>query len=297
MAAKIVDKDSHVISIVLGSNDLEEIGNELIYYGSDTVVTIIHEAFSRQTIDGFGQAILSVVHEYKPESIYMGHTSFGQELSAKLAQRLNLGLVSDVVNIINMDGQVEYIKPVYSAKALEKRIIKSEQSFITVRPNNFSKYTKNPNLSGEIIRKYMNITSIRETLLEQVIKTKPDIDIHEAEIIIAGGRGIETVETFESLYILADLLGGTVGASKGAIEQGLCDATLLVGQTGAKVTPRIYFAFGISGATQHIVGMSNADIIVAINKDEEAPIFQIADYGIIGDVKEVLPLLIEKLNN
>lgn len=291
-AAKSNNADSHIIAVVLGNEDLAEFGRELIAYGSDHVVTIAHEALSLQTTDGFSQAILSVIHEYEPDCIYMGHTPFGQELSAKIAQRLDLGLVSDVVEIINENDHNEYIRAVYSGKAFEKKIIKSDKAFITIRPNNFIKLEKDVNRNGDIVQKVLDITSIRDTLLEQIAEKKQDIDIRDAEIIIAGGRGVETKDTFQYLYTLAEKLGGTVGASKGAVELGLCDATLLIGQTGAKVTPRLYFACGISGATQHIVGMSNADIIVAINKDPDAPIFEIADYGIVGDVREVLPLLI-----
>lgn len=294
-AAKTIHADAEIVGIVLGKGNLEEQAQELIYYGADRVVTIAHEKLENYTSEGYGQAVLAVVNDESPDGIVMGHTSIGKDLTPKLAAKLDSGLISDVVAIETNGDRVEYVRPIYSGKAFEKKIITDGLNFVTIRPNNIATLERDELRTGEITAKEVEIADIRTIIKDVVRKTSEGVDLSEASIVIAGGRGVKSAEGFDTLYELADVLGGAVGASRGACDAEYCDYSLQIGQTGKVVTPDLYIAVGISGAIQHLAGMSNSKVIVAINKDPEANIFNIADYGIVGDLFEVIPLLIEEI--
>lgn len=225
----------------------------------------------------------------------MGHTAVGKDLTPKIAARLDLGLISDAVEIESDGDQVVFTRPIYSGKAFEKKVIKDGITFATIRPNNIAMLEKDESRAGSVEAKDIDVKDLR-TIVKEVIRKKSEgVDMSEASIVIAGGRGMKGPEGFEKLYELADLLGGAVGASRGACDAEYCDYSLQIGQTGKVITPDLYIAFGISGAIQHLAGMSNSKVIVAINQDPDANIFNIADYGIVGDVFEVLPLLVEEI--
>lgn len=294
-AAKKIDSDAEVVGVVLGNDDLEEQAKELIYYGADRVVTVSHDNLEHYSSEGYGQAVLAVVNEESPDGIVMGHTAIGKDLTPKLAVKLNSGLVSDVVELEVKDDRVEFTRPIYSGKAFEKKIITDGLTFITIRPNNIPPLQRDDSRTGEIIPKNIDITDIRTIVKEVVRKASKGVDLSEARVVVAGGRGVKSADGFKPLYELAEVLGGAVGASRGACDAGYCDYALQIGQTGKVVTPDLYIAVGISGAIQHLAGMSNSKVIVAINKDPEANIFNIADYGIVGDLFEVIPLLIDEI--
>ncbi len=188
-----------------------------------------------------------------------------------------------------------FIRPIYSGKAFEKVKIKEGIVFVTIRPNNIAPLAKDESRSGDVSALSVEITNLRTIIKEVVRKTTEGVDLSEAKVVVAGGRGVKSAEGFEPLKELANLLGGAVGASRGACDAEYCDYSLQIGQTGKVVTPDLYIAAGISGAIQHLAGMSNSKVIVAINKDPEANIFKVADYGIVGDLFEVIPLLIEEI--
>lgn len=294
-AAKKIKSDAEIVGVVLGKDDLEDKANELIYHGADRVVTIAHEKLQNYTSEGYGQAVLAIVNDESPDGIVMGHTSIGKDLTPKLAAKLDTGLVSDVVDIEVNGDRVEYTRPIYSGKAFEKKIITDGLTFVTIRPNNIPILGRDESRSGDITTKEVDVADIRTIVKDVVRKASKGVDLSEARVVVAGGRGVKSADGFKPLYELAEVLGGAVGASRGACDAEYCDYSLQIGQTGKVVTPDLYIAVGISGAIQHLAGMSNSKVIVAINKDPEANIFNIADYGIVGDLFEVIPLLIEEI--
>ncbi len=296
-AAKKIKSDGEVVGVLCGAQTLENQAQEMIYYGADRVVTVTDEKLENYTSDGYSQAITAVIEEESPAAIVMGHTAVGKDLTPKLAAKLDTGLVSDATDINEEDGEVVFIRPIYSGKAFEKKVITEGITFVTIRPNNIKALERDESRTGEVKAKDVDITDLR-TIIKEVIRKKSEgVDLSEASVVIAGGRAVKSEEGFNSLYELADLLGAAVGASRGACDAGYCDYSLQIGQTGKVVTPDLYIAIGISGAIQHLAGMSNSKVIVAINKDPEANIFNIADYGIVGDMFEVVPKLVEELKS
>ncbi|PGO31006.1 electron transfer flavoprotein subunit alpha [Bacillus cereus] len=292
-AAKTIAEGGEVVGLLVGDN-VASFANELIHYGADRVVTVENDKLKSYTSDGYAQAFLAVYAEEKPEGIVFGHTALGKDLSPKLAAKLEAGLVSDVTALEVEGGNVIFTRPIYSGKAFEKKIVTDGILFATVRPNNITTLEKDESRSGDVSSITVDVKDLRTIIQDVVRKTAEGVDLSEAKVIIAGGRGVKSEEGFKPLKELADVLGGAVGASRGACDAEYCDYSLQIGQTGKVVTPDLYIACGISGAIQHLAGMSNSKIIVAINKDPEASIFKVADYGIVGDLFEVLPLLTEE---
>lgn len=296
-AAKKINADGEIIGVICGDDDLQNQAQEMIYYGADRVITLKHENLKTYTSEGYGQAVLTVISEESPTGIIMGHTAIGKDLTPKLASKLEIGLISDATDIDSKDGKAVFTRPIYSGKAFEKKIISSGTTFVTIRPNNIAALERNESRSGDISSKDIDVSDIRTVIKEVIRKATEGVDLAEAKVIIAGGRGVKSEEGFKPLQELADVLGGAVGASRGACDADYCDYSLQIGQTGKVVTPDLYIAVGISGAIQHLAGMSNSKVIVAINKDPEANIFNVADYGIVGDLFEVVPMLIEEIKN
>ncbi|EJS77992.1 electron transfer flavoprotein subunit alpha/FixB family protein [Bacillus cereus] len=292
-AAKTIAEGGEVVGLLVGDG-VASFANELIHYGADRVVTVENDKLKSYTSDGYAQAFLAVYAEEKPEGIVFGHTALGKDLSPKLAAKLEAGLVSDVTALEVEGGNVIFTRPIYSGKAFEKKIVTDGILFATVRPNNIATLEKDESRTGEVSSITVDVKDLRTIIQDVVRKTAEGVDLSEAKVIIAGGRGVKSEEGFKPLKELADVLGGAVGASRGACDAEYCDYSLQIGQTGKVVTPDLYIACGISGAIQHLAGMSNSKIIVAINKDPEASIFKVADYGIVGDLFEVVPLLTEE---
>lgn len=293
-AAKKISGGGEVVAVLIG-DQVQSLGEEMIHYGADRVVTVEHPHLKHYTPDGFGQAFMAVFEDESPEGIVFGHTAMGKDLSPKVASKLSAGLISDVTKIEGEGDDAEFIRPIYSGKAFEKVEIKDGLQFITIRPNNIEPLAHDAGRSGEVTSKTVEITNLRSVIKDVVRKSTEGVDLSEAKVIVAGGRGVKGPEGFEPLKELADLLGGAVGASRGACDADYCDYSLQIGQTGKVVTPDLYIAAGISGAIQHVAGMSNSKVIVAINKDPEANIFKIADYGIVGDIFEIIPVMIEEI--
>lgn len=292
-AGKKIAEGGEVTAVLIGDS-VKGNAEEMIHYGADRVIIVEDELLKNYTSDGFSQAFMAVADQENPDGIVFGHTALGKDLSPKIASKLNTGLVSDVTAIEEGNDGFIFTRPIYSGKAFEKKALTNGLTFFTIRPNNIDPLEKDESRSGGVTSVSAKIKDLRTIIKEVITKASEGVDLAEAKVIVAGGRGVKSAEGFEPLKELADVLGGAVGASRGACDADYCDYSLQIGQTGKVVTPDLYIACGISGAIQHMAGMSNSKVIVAINKDPEATIFNVADYGIVGDLFEVVPLLTEE---
>ncbi|WP_226036485.1 electron transfer flavoprotein subunit alpha/FixB family protein [Aquibacillus saliphilus] len=294
-AAKTISEGGELVGVICGDGELEQLGNEMVHYGSNRVITVQNEKLKAYSSEGYAQAVLQVINEESPDAIMMGHTAIGKDLTPKLASRLEIGLISDATEVEVVGGNIVFTRPIYSGKAFEKKMVTEGIIFATIRPNNIVPLERDESKQGNVSTSQVEISDLRTVIKDVVRKTTEGVDLSEAKVVVAGGRGVKSDEGFKPLYELAEALGGAVGASRGACDADYCDYSLQIGQTGKVVTPDLYIACGISGAIQHLAGMSNSKVIVAINKDPEANIFNVADYGIVGDLFEVLPKLIDEI--
>ncbi|HET7628263.1 MAG TPA: electron transfer flavoprotein subunit alpha/FixB family protein [Bacillales bacterium] len=293
-AGQIAD-GGEVIAVLCGKHS-KETGELLIQRGANKVLLLENDQLENYTAVAYKQALLQVIEAENPDAVVFGHTAIGKDLAARLAARLNSGLISDVTEIEGSGDEAVFVRPIYSGKAFEKKKISEGKRFVTIRPNNIAALEKDDSLTGEVSTFDVEIKDLQTVVKEIVRKSSGDgVDLAEAKIVVSGGRGVKSAEGFEPLKELAEVLGGAVGASRGAADAGYCEYALQIGQTGKVITPDLYIACGISGAIQHLAGMSNSKVIVAINKDPEANIFNVADYGIVGDLFEVVPKLTEEL--
>jgi electron transfer flavoprotein alpha subunit len=292
-AAKTVAEGGEVVGVLIGDS-VSTLGSVLYQYGADRVVAVEDAKLAQYTPDGYSQALMAVIDQENPEGLIFGHTSLGKDLAPKIASKLNSGLISDAIGVEEAGGNLVFTRPIYSGKAFEKKIVTDGLIFATIRPNNIAPLQKDESKSGEVTSVAADIKDLRTIIKDVVRKASEGVDLSEAKVVIAGGRGVKSTDGFNPLKELADVLGGAVGASRGACDADYCDYSLQIGQTGKVVTPDLYIAAGISGAIQHLAGMSNSKVIVAINKDPEANIFKVADYGIVGDLFEVIPMLTEE---
>jgi electron transfer flavoprotein alpha subunit len=292
-AAKTVAEGGEVVGVLLGES-VSALGSMLVQYGADRVVVVEDEKLKQYTSDGYAQALLAVIEKEQPEGLVFGHTALGKDLSPRIAAKLSSGLISDATAVEVAGGNVVFTRTIYSGKAFERKIVTDGLIFATVRPNNIAPLEKDASRTGEVASLSVEIKDLRTIIKEVVRKATEGVDLSEAKVVVSGGRGVKSVEGFKPLKELADVLGGAVGASRGACDADYCDYSMQIGQTGKVVTPDLYIACGISGAIQHLAGMSNSKVIVAINKDPEANIFKVADYGIVGDLFEVVPMLTEE---
>ncbi|MEW9673706.1 electron transfer flavoprotein subunit alpha/FixB family protein [Ammoniphilus sp. 3BR4] len=295
-AAQKVAEGGEIIAAVFGSCDSRYV-SELAQYGPNKIYLVENEKLNQYTTDAFSQALTQLWGEVNPDVVLLGHTAIGKDLAPRVAARLGLGLVSDIIDLTLEEGEIIFTRPIYSGKAFQKKTVIDGKIFATIRPNNIALVQADPSLTAEQVSFTVEIKDLRTVVKEVARKAVEGVDLSEAKVVVSGGRGVKSEEGFEPLKELARVLGGAIGASRGACDAEYCDYSLQIGQTGKVVTPDLYIACGISGAIQHLAGMSNTKIIVAINKDPEAPIFSIADYGIVGDLFEVVPLLTEEFKN
>ncbi|MEC3660089.1 electron transfer flavoprotein subunit alpha/FixB family protein [Bacillus velezensis] len=295
-AGKTISGGGVVIGVLMGKGAADA-ASELIQYGADKVFTADSPGLSQYTADGYAAVLGDLIENEKPDAVIFGHTSMGKDLSPKLAARFETGLISDSTDVSVTGDNIVFTRPIYSGKAFEQVISTDPFILATIRPNNIQALEKDANRTGDIEELAAPPADLRTVIEEVVKKTADGVDLSEAKIIVAGGRGVKSKDGFEPLKELAEVLGAAVGASRGACDADYCDYSLQIGQTGKVVTPDLYIACGISGAIQHLAGMSNSKVIVAINKDPEAEIFKIADYGIVGDLFEVVPLLTQEFKN
>lgn len=289
-----------VIAVVVGKN-AKEIAKKAIAYGADEAITVDRPEYEYYNTDGYTNVMYKLVEKYKPSIILIGATNNGRDVGPRLSCRLHTGLTADctALDIDQESGNVAWTRPAFGGNLMATILCPNTRPQIgTVRPGVFKKAEPDFSRTGEIIEENIEtpVDQIRTKLLEVVKETAGElVNLEEAEIIVSGGRGLGKAENFSYVRDLAEALGGTVGSSRAAVDAGWIPHVHQVGQTGKTVQPKIYIACGISGAIQHLAGMSQSDIIIAINKDEDAPIFDVADYGIVGDLFEVLPVLTEEV--
>lgn len=295
-AARKIADGGEVYGALLG-RDVAAMADSLAHYGADKVFAVENEVLGNYVPDAYAKALEKVIRESGVNVVLMAHSAIGRDLAPKLAARFDAGQASDIVDVEADGGRIIFIRPIYAGKAFVKIETTGGMIFATVRPNNLSAMGPDLSRRADTVTVDMDLpaNSLRTFVKEVVKKSTGGIDLAEAKIVVSGGRGVKSAEGFKPLRELAELLGGAVGASRGACDAGYCDYALQIGQTGKVVTPDLYIACGISGAIQHLAGMSNSKVIVAINKDPEAPIFKIADYGIVGDLSEIVPVLTEEL--
>jgi electron transfer flavoprotein alpha subunit len=298
VARLIAGDDGKVVVAVLGSNQRRDM-EILAHHGADQILAVENTQFDTYITDAYVIVWKQVIDQVKPDAIITGHTTVGKDVSPRIAGHYGLGLISDCTNIMIEAGEVIFTRPIYAGKAFVKKVFKEGTLFATIRPNNISPLASDTNRIVTIEEMPLTVsTDLLRTMIKQVVKKATSVvDLSEARIVVSGGRGVKSVAGFQPLQALADVLGAAVGASRGACDAGYCDYALQIGQTGKVVTPDLYIACGISGAIQHLAGMSSSKVIVAINKDPDAPIFQVADYGIVGDLFEVVPLLTTELKS
>ncbi|PJN51314.1 Acryloyl-CoA reductase electron transfer subunit beta [Paenibacillus sp. GM2FR] len=293
-AARLIAGDGDSIRILVAGSNITEAVSALNTYGADMIYTVEHDDLESYNPEAYMTAIEAVISQAQPDAVLFGHTAIGRDLAPLVAASLNAGQISDVTVIEAEGGEAVFTRPLYAGKAFEKRVFQNGPWVVTVRPNNIPAAEAIEGAGTSIEDIAYPAPSLRSVVKDVVRKTTGKIDLSEAKIVISGGRGVKSAEGFQPLEELADLLGGAVGASRGACDAGYCDYALQIGQTGKVVTPEIYIACGISGAIQHLAGMSQSRVIIAINKDPEAPIFKVADYGIVGDLFDIVPLLTEE---
>ena len=305
------DLNEKVVAVLIGHN-VKDLAAQLGAYGADKVIVVDDPELKDYRTEPYTHAITAVINEFKPDIFLIGATAIGRDLGPRVCARIHTGLTADCTQLDIGDfplvampgkeqkhGQLLMTRPAFGGN-LYAQILCSETrpQMGTCRPGAFKKPERNENNQPEIIKEDIHTpeSEIRTKVLD-FIKACEDNDMRldEADVIVSGGRGMKSAENFGILKELADVLAGTVGCSRAAVDAGWMPQTKQVGQTGSTVTPKIYFACAISGAVQHVAGMSGSGTIVAINKDETAPIFEVADYGIVGDVFEIVPALVKEL--
>ena len=295
---KIADKIGVKLTALLLGENIEDLAKELVAYGADEVLIADHPLLANYTTDGYTRVISDLVNERKPEVMFIGATFIGRDLGPRVAAKLGTGLTADCTSL-DVDPDTKFLlatRPAFGGNLMATIACEAHRpQMATVRPGVFEKNnTPSSEATIEKVEVALKAEDIRTEIVETHKEHKEIADIAEANIIVSGGRGVGAKENFKLLEDLAEALGGTVGASRAAVDSGLREKDYQVGQTGKTVRPTIYIACGISGAIQHLAGMQDSDYIIAINKDESAPIMKAADLAIVGDLNKVIPEIIAK---
>ncbi len=287
--------NSELMVILLGSG-IDGLSAELAHYGADKILVGENEIFKNYSAEGFTKTILAAAQKADPEIILLPASALGKDLGPRLAAHLGVGLATDCVRLRLENGRLHALRPMYAGKVLAEHQLLASPQMASLRPNNFPVLPPDASRVAAVEKIAVPITAgdLRAMVKEFVASGGGKIELTEANIIVSGGRGMKGPENYQLLEELASVLGAAVGASRSAVDAGWRPHSDQVGQTGKTVSPNLYIACGISGAIQHLAGMSSSKCIVAINKDPEAPIFQRADYGIVGDLFEVVPKLTEE---
>lgn len=288
-----------VVAVLLGHN-VDNLAQELIWYGADEVLVADHPLLEHYRTDAYTKAFASLVQEKKPEIVLFGATHIGRDLAPRVAQRLHTGLTADCtgLDIDESERLLLQTRPAFGGNIMATIACpRHRPQMATVRPGVMRALPEDKTRTGDITRVEVDLaeTDLMTKILEIIKEGKHTVDLEEAKVIVTGGRGLGGPDGFKLIEQLAALLGGAVGASRAAVDAGWISHDHQVGQTGKTVHPELYIACGVSGAIQHQAGMKDAKYIIAINKDPSAPIFQIADFGVVGDLYKVIPALIKEI--
>ncbi len=289
--------NTELSAVLFGASDSE--AQELIRWGADKVYVSKDQIFERFNDEPYSELLSSLINEYHPEIVIAGATPIGRSFIPRVAAKIRTGLTADCTSLaVDKDtGNLLQIRPAFGGNIMATIVCSNNRpQMATVRPRVMKRGQYDEGRTGEIIDVKANSISSRTRVLDTIKEVSElTVNLQEADIIVSGGRGLGTPNGFGLLKELAELLGGALGSSRAAVDSGWIPYRHQVGQTGKTVCPKIYIACGISGAVQHLVGMQSSDIIIAINKNPEAPIFNVATYGIVGDLYEIIPLLIKKI--
>lgn len=304
------DLETEVTAVLLGYN-VKGLADSLAEYGADNVVVVDSPVLETYRTEPYTQALTAVINEYKPEIMLVGATAIGRDLGPRVSARVGTGLTADCTvleigdfplnplpNREQKHNQLLMTRPAFGGNTIATIACPDNRpQMATVRPGVMQKIDRIDGAKANVIEfnPVLEENNCYVEILDVVKEIKTTVDIQEAKILVSGGRGVGSKENFKLLEDLADAIGGVVACSRAAVDNGWMDKDLQVGQTGKTVRPNVYFAIGISGAIQHTSGMEESDIIIAINKDASAPIFDVADYGIVGDLNKIVPMLTEAL--
>jgi electron transfer flavoprotein alpha subunit len=296
---KLADKLEVPLSGVLLGDGVKTLTKKVISYGADQVYVIDDSILKDYRTESYMKGVIMLAEKYKPEIFLYGATSNGKDLASAVATDLSTGLTADTTMLdVEVEKRLlEASRPAFGGNIMATILCKKHRpQMATVRPKVMKALEPNPGRQGKIIEEKIVLSEdeMRTKVIKIVKEVTKKVNLADADIIVAGGKGLGDVKNFELIHEFAATIGGTVGGSRDVVEAGWLPHEQQVGQTGETVTPKIYFAIGISGAIQHLVGMKNSELIIAINKDPNAPIFDVATYGIVGDALEILPKLIQQ---
>jgi electron transfer flavoprotein alpha subunit len=298
-ARKLADELNDKVYAMFLGHEIADQAQSLIARGADEVIVVDAPELKEYTTEPYTQAICQIIKERKPESLFIGATTLGRDLGPRISARIGTGLTADCTKIeIGENGEMLMTRPAFGGNLMATIVCKNHRPQMgTVRPGVLFAMDIDESRAGVIVNYPVkfNAAKFRVKLLKTVKEESNLIDITEAKILVSGGRGIGNKQGFEALDALAHALHAEVSASRAMVDAGFIGHDRQVGQTGKTVRPDLYFAFGISGAIQHLAGMEDSDLIIAVNKDKYAPIFQVSDLGIVGDAKEIIKKLTERL--
>ncbi|MFR5656863.1 MAG: electron transfer flavoprotein subunit alpha/FixB family protein [Butyricimonas faecihominis] len=298
-ARELADALNEKVYAMLLGHDLTTQAQECIAYGADTVLRVDAPELATYVTEPYAQAIYQIIRDNKPSIVLIGATTIGRDLGPRLSARVETGLTADCTGLeVSEERDLLMTRPAFGGNLMATIICKEHRpQMSTVRPGVMRMGQRDENRQGTIEDVKINFdkSKFRVRVLETVKQTKNLVDITEAHVLISGGRGVGNAEGFDMLRAMANTIGAEVSASRAMVDAGVLGHERQVGQTGKTVRPDLYFAMGISGAIRHLAGMEESEYIIAINKDKFAPIFNVADLGIVGDVRKIVPLLTEKL--
>jgi electron transfer flavoprotein alpha subunit len=285
---------SELVAVIIGKG-ASGLASHLAGYDPDRLLTAEHPLLNQYSTEGYCAALEAAVKQENPDAILMAATAMGRDLAPRLGARLGIPVLADMIALGEEGGKLQGVRPIFAGKLLQKLRSTSKPALATTRPKAFPASPPSPGKQAAISALNLDISesAIRARVKQVQSEAEGTIELTEADIVVSGGRGLKGTEAFKMLEDLARVLGAAVGASRAAVDAGWRSHGDQVGQTGKTVAPTLYIACGISGAIQHLAGMSSSKVIVAINKDADAPIFKMADYGIVGDVFQILPALTE----